>query len=105
MKYLKCSKVMLAGIFSLTSLFSMGTSGAMPHGEFACKVLAQGGRIGLVMVQADTRAQAAKAALGAEAFTTDKIRSRAVSVVECIDYRNERFADYQFQQFFERLDG
>ena len=89
--------VLAAALASTTSLV------AMPQGEFACKVRVQGGKIGLVLVQADTRALAEKSAVGAQAFTTDNMRGRATSVLQCIVPAKERFADYQFQQFFESL--
>ncbi|MEE4143331.1 MAG: hypothetical protein V2I26_00900 [Halieaceae bacterium] len=86
-----------ATVVSVTAL------AGMPRGEFACKVRAEGGRLGLVLVQADTRALAEKSAVGAQAFTTDGTRGRATAVLECIVPDDERFADYQFQQFFESL--
>lgn len=103
MKSIKYSVAGRLGLALLTGLASMALFAAMPQGEFACKVRAQGGKLGLVLVQADTRALAAKAAVGADAFTTDNTRARATSVLECIVPEQERFADYQFQQFFENL--
>jgi hypothetical protein len=76
---------------------------AIPSVEFACQVSVEGGRIGLVLVQADTRALAEKAAVGAEAFVTDNTRGRATGVLQCIKRADETFADYQFQQFFESV--
>jgi hypothetical protein len=75
----------------------------MPSGEYACQVIAAGGLIGLVLVQADTLLEAEQASLGAEAFTMDKTRSPATKVVQCIRRGEEKFADYQFQQFFESV--
>ncbi len=76
----------------------------MPSGEYACQVIAAGGLIGLVLVQADTSSwRLNKASLGAEAFTMDKTRSPATKVVQCIRRGEEKFADYQFQQFFESV--
>ena len=75
----------------------------MPDGEYACKVVTVGGQLGVVLVQADTKSQAAGAAAGAQAFTFDNGRGTATSVVECIDRRKEQFSDYQFQQFFESI--
>jgi hypothetical protein len=87
----------------LLGIFSLGASAAMPNGEYACKVVTIGGQFGVVLVQADTKAQAAGAAAGAQAFTFDNGRGTATSVVECIDRRKEQFSDYQFQQFFESI--
>ena len=89
--------MLAAALASTTSLAEL------PQGEFACKVRVQGGKLGLVLVQADTRGLAENVAVGAEAFTTDNSRGRATSVLECIVPAQERFADYQFQQFFESL--
>lgn len=91
------------GITLLLALFSTTSIAAMPEGDFACKVRAQGGKIGLVLVQADTEAVAKESAMGAEALTTDNSRGRATRVVQCIRMGEERFADYQFQQFMESL--
>ena len=99
-KYSMAGRLATALLVSLASSFSLA---GMPQGEFACKVRAQGGRLGLVLVQADTRELAAKAAVGADAFTTDNMRARATSVLECIVPDRERFTDYQFQQFLENL--
>ena len=87
----------------LLSIISLGASAAMPDGEYACKVVTVGGQLGVVLVQADSKAQAAGAAAGAQAFTFDNGRGTATSVVECIDRRKEKFSDYQFQQFFESI--
>jgi hypothetical protein len=87
----------------LLSIISLGASAAMPNGEYACKVVTIGGQLGVVLVQADSKAQAAGAAAGAQAFTFDNGRGTATSVVECIDRRKEQFSDYQFQQFFESI--
>jgi hypothetical protein len=103
LKSIKYSTVGRLGVALLASLASNFALAGLPQGDFACKVRAQGGKLGLVLVQADTRALAAKAAVGADAFTTDNMRARATSVLECIVPDKERFADYQFQQFFENL--
>jgi hypothetical protein len=103
MKSIKYSMAGRAAIVLVAALAGATTFAGMPQGEFACKVRAQGGKIGLVLVQADTRALAEKSAVGAQAFTTDKRRGRATSVLQCIVPGKERFADYQFQQFFESL--
>lgn len=84
----------------VTSPISMG---AMPASEFACQVVVDGGKVGLVLVQADTSALAEKAALGAEAFTIDNMRGLSTSVVRCIRRGEESFPDYQFQQFYESV--
>ena len=103
MKSIKYSRAGRAAIVLLAALAVVTASAGMPQGEFACKVRAQGGKIGLVLVQADTRALAEKSAVGAQAFTTDNLRGRATSVLQCIVPGKERFADYQFQQFVESL--
>ena len=103
MKSIKYSRAGRAAIVMLAALAGVTAFAGMPQGEFACKVRAQGGKIGLVLVQADTRALAEKSAVGAQAFTTDNLRGRATSVLECILPGKERFADYQFQQYFESL--
>jgi len=103
MKSIKYSRAGRAAIVLLAALAGVTAFAALPQGEFACKVRAQGGKIGLVLVQADTRALAEKSAVGAQAFTTDNLRGRATSVLQCIVLGKERFADYQFQQFVESL--
>ena len=103
MKASKFARTGRAGALLLAGLASAGSAAAMPQAEFACKVRALGGKIGLVLVQADSRALAEKSAIGAQAFTTDNMRSRATEVLQCIVPGEERFADYQFQQFFESL--
>ena len=85
----------------LFCLGSLNVRAAMPVNEYACQVTAEGGRIGLVLVQADTKAQAERAAVGAEAFTYDGVRSRSTGVMECIQRGRERFADLQFQVFYQ----
>ncbi len=99
-KYSTAGRLALVLVAALASKTSLA---GLPQGEFACKVRAQGGKIGLVLVQSDTRELAEKSAVGAQAFTTDNMRGRATSVLECIVPAKERFADYQFQQFFESL--
>jgi hypothetical protein len=103
MKSIKYSIIGRLAIVLVAALAGATALAGMPQGEFACKVRAQGGKIGLVLVQADTRALAEKSAVGAQAFTTDNLRGRATSVLQCIVPGKERFADYQFQQFFESL--
>jgi len=103
MNFPKWTKASWLAMALLPCISGMGAVAAMPVGEYACQVVAAGGQIGLVLVQADTRALAEKAALGAEAFTTDNFRSPATSVIQCILRGDEKFADYQFQQFFESV--
>lgn len=87
----------------ITGLSGAQATPAMPAGKFACQVLVEGGKIGLVMVRADTRQVAERAVLGAEAMTTDDMRGRATGVVQCIRRGEESFTDYQFQQFYEAV--
>jgi len=87
----------------LLGLLAPAVMAAMPAGEYACKVITRDGRLGLVLVQADSKAQAAGAAADAEAFTFDGGRGRAETVSECIDRNRETFPDYQFQQFYESI--
>jgi len=103
MKFIKYATAGPLAIALAAALASTTSLAGLPQGEFACKVRVQGGKLGLVLVQADTKGLAAGAAVGAEAFTTDNMRGRATSVLECIVPAQERFADYQFQQFFENL--
>ena len=101
MKYRRYIRAVGPGLaLAFTSTVSMA---AMPASEFACQVVADGGKVGLVLVQADSRALAEKAALGAEAFTIDNMRGLATSVVRCIRRGEESFPDYQFQQFYESV--
>ncbi|MEM1153463.1 MAG: hypothetical protein AAGI44_04935, partial [Pseudomonadota bacterium] len=71
--------------------------------DFACRVVTIGGLSGVVLVQAETKELAAKAAQGATAFTFDNQTGTATSGVKCIDRWEEQFSDYQFQQFFESI--
>ncbi len=103
MKTPRWTQAMWLAVLLLPSVPATNVFAAMPSGEYACQVIAAGGLIGLVLVQADTASLAEKAALGAEAFTMDKTRSPATKVVQCIRRGEEKFADYQFQQFFERV--
>ena len=103
MKFIKYATAGPLAIMLTAALVSATSLAELPQGEFACKVRVQGGKLGLVLVQADTRELAASAAVGADAFTTDNMRGRAISVLECIVPAQERFADYQFQQFLESL--
>lgn len=93
-------RLFAAGLFCLGSL---NVQAAMPANEYACQVTAQGGRIGLVLVQADTKEQAEAAAVGVEAFTYDGVRSRSTGVMECIERGRERFSDIQFQAFYQSV--
>jgi len=104
MKSLKLARSAGSIVALLFLLGGAGSHARMPDGEYACQVVAEGGRIGLVLVQADSRELAEKAAVGAQAMTYDKIPSRAIEVTQCIDRRSEeRFQDYQFQAFFENV--
>ena len=95
--------LLAAGMILASTAYGSTSFAAMPQGDFACKVRAQGGKIGLVLVQAEAAAEAREAALVAEALTTDNSRARATRVVQCIRLGEERFTDYQFQQFLESL--
>jgi hypothetical protein len=103
MKTSKWIKTTCLAVLLLPSVSAVNAVAAMPSGEYACQVIATGGLIGLVLVQADTLLEAEQASLGAEAFTMDKTRSPATKVVQCISRGEEEFADYQFQQFFESV--
>ena len=99
----KWIRTLRIGAAVLLAACASAASADMPVGEYACRVVTVDGRMGLVLVQADTRERAAGAASGAEAFTLDNGRARARSVVECIERSREKFTDYQFQQFYESI--
>jgi hypothetical protein len=103
MNFLNWAMAKRMSVVGLLCIFSQAASAAMPANEYACKVVTIGGELGVVLVQADTKALAEGAAAGAQAFTFDNGRGTATSVVECIDRSKERFSDYQFQQFFESI--
>ena len=97
-----------AGAISLAVLLLPGLCGSMavaaaPPTEFACQVIARSGAAGLVVIRADSLEQARQAVIGASAYTTDAVRSPATRVVQCIRRGEERFTDYQFQQFYEAV--
>jgi hypothetical protein len=103
MRSLWWSKPVWLATLLLVGLAVMDPVAAGPRSEFACQVIAQEGRIGLVVVLADTKEMAAQAAVGAQAYTIDNARGTATEVVQCIRPGEERFTDYQFEQFYQSV--
>jgi hypothetical protein len=95
-------RIVISLVISL--VVAMPAGAELPAGEYACQVTAEGGRIGLVLVQADSRERAEAAAARARALTYDGVRSPAIEVIQCIDrHGGERFRDFQFQAFYENV--
>lgn len=103
MKIFKHVRASRFGPGLLLGFLSAGAIADLPVAEYACQVVVDGGRVGIVLVQADARDVALRAAVGAPAFTTDNTRGHATKVVECIRRPDERFRDFQVQQFFESM--
>lgn len=103
MKLVRNFGIRRLGVMMLAGLFSAASLAELPGGEYACQVVTEGGGIGMVLVQADDRQVARQAALGASAYIDKKNRARATKVVECIRRPQEKFSDYQVQQFFESM--
>lgn len=81
-------------------LFSHPGQARLPESEFACQVNTEGGKSGLVLVQADDKGLAREAAARAVAWEMGGAKSKTLNVVECILVANERFKDSWFQKFF-----
>jgi hypothetical protein len=103
MKSLSWKKSIRIVMLLLPGLYSMAATAVAPNGQFACQVTAEEGQIGLVVVLANTKEAAEKAAVGAKAYTTEGQIRLATTVLQCIEQGEERFADYQFQQFYEQV--
>lgn len=94
-------RVVLASFLAAVSLAS---NAEFPQGEFACHVLTEGERSGLVLVQADTESDAVRVAgAAATALVMEGGQGRAMSVVECITVPGEKFKDPWFNSFYEGL--
>lgn len=103
MNVLRWTKSIGFALVLLSGFISPGSLAVPPMGKFACQVIVEGGQFGVVFVEAHTKAAAERAVPGAKAYTTDKILSPTTEVVQCINRLEERFSDYQFQQFYENV--
>ena len=104
MKSPRCAKPGWAAVLVLCGSCFVGSVSAQTDAEFACQVVAEGGKPGLVVVvQASSRAVAERLAVGAKAYTADRILSPATKVVQCIVMGEESFKDQQFQQFYQTV--
>ena len=101
MKYPSWARAISLAILLAPGVYSAVAAAAAPPTEFACQVATRSGAAGLVVIRADSLEQARQAVIGASAYTTDAVRSPATRVLQCIRRGEERFADYQFQQFYE----
>lgn len=85
------------------SILSGLTGAVLPTGEYSCQVETLNKKGGLVMVQADTRKQAERSAVGKAARTVSGAKSLATEVVECIAHDEARFQDPEFRRFAENV--
>ncbi len=99
--FMQCKKGLQVAGFMVLVWSGAVAQAAMPAQEFACEVRAEGGRLGMVLVQADDMKLAKHSAVGAVAKTMDGIDSVATAVIECIVSPQGKFRDFQFQQFYE----
>jgi hypothetical protein len=103
MTILQCVTRAAAGTAIVFSLASANAIAALPEGDFACQVEIAGGKMGLVLVQSDSKQDALAAARVGNAITADGGSAAVLGVVQCITRRtDERFRDAEFQMQYAK---
>lgn len=92
-------KVITPAFAIYAGLFAVSATAELPQGEFACQVITRGGSPGLVMMQAEDKADAVAGARTGEAYISEGLWGEVAEVVECINPREQRFMDGSFQEF------
>lgn len=104
MAYLaKSVKIFQAGLVLLAAVASGAAATELPKNSYACQVQTKAGVAGLVLVQADSLAEAQQVSGAATAYKIAGGESPAISVIECIEAGEGRFRDGQFQSFYKNF--
>ena len=82
---------------------TVAVAAEMPANDYICKVQTVSVRLGVVFVQADTRAIAAEVASTALAYTVEGERERAQLTLQCIESAGESFQDKEFDNFVNSI--
>ena len=81
--------------------FAVSAHAVLPQAEFACQVVTTGGSPGLVLMQAEDKAEAIAEARTSRAYLTPQLWGEVAEVVECINPKEQRFKDASFQEFYQ----
>ena len=102
MKNGKSNTVRVAGFAAL--MLASAAAFAFPPNEYACQMETVGAGYGLVLIQTTTREKAQEIALDLRARTATGQYFKSAAVVECIEFRKERFKDDAFHAYFRSVD-
>lgn len=75
----------------------------IPQGMFACHVMTENRRPGVILVQAESVEDASRGALSGEAWETPDVVGAVVSVIECVAQPTERFQDRDMEALLNAL--
>jgi hypothetical protein len=96
-------KVIAAACIVATLLGQVGGAIAFPANEYVCKVQTMSLQTGVVFIQANDEPSAILVAARGNALRLDGVKEQVKTVLECIDYPQQRFADAPFQAFIDSL--
>ena len=73
----------------------------LPEHNYACQVTTAREGDGLILIQANSFNEAVEEAIKSEALTANRHKARTIQVKECIEIHKGKFADREFQRFYE----
>ncbi len=89
------SSIILMGGLSLTA--------DMPRNEYACHVLTESNKMGIIFMQANDKTEARVEAFGRKAYISEDVTEKTITVLQCIVERKEKFNDISAQKLYESI--
>ena len=86
-------------LLSLTS----AVAADMPRTEFACHVLTETNKLGIIFMQANDEPEARVEAFGRLAYISEDEKEKTTTVLQCIVERKEKFNDASAQKLYESI--
>lgn len=86
----------------LMTLMSVVTAD-MPRNEYACHVLTETNKLGIIFMQANDEPEARVEAFGRMAYISEEKMEKTITVLQCILERKEKFNDSTAQKLYESI--
>ena len=82
---------------------SAAVTADMPRTEYACHVLTETNKLGIIFMQANDEPEARVEAFGRMAYISEEEKEKTTTVLQCIVERKEKFNDAAAQKLYESI--
>ena len=82
---------------------SSAVTADMPRNEYACHVLTETTKLGIIFMQANDEPEARVEAFGRMAYISEDEKEKTTTVLQCIVERKEKFNDATAQKLYESI--